>query len=338
MKNIEQGSKGIFMLTDEQFLERFSGIGGSDAAAVLGLSKWKTPLDVYLEKTGQDTDDTGMDNINIRVGNKVEPYLRELYAKETGFAVEDPEKTFRCDKNPFMIANIDGLIRSENLVLEIKTASHYMEKFWGDEGSDDIPDEYHIQGVHYSCVLKPKRVDVIVSFLDDTAKKVILNTKDDLLIDFLVRQNFKIFHYHPNERLEKAIISSESEFWHNNVKKMIPPSPLTIKEAATLYHAIDGRSEIASTEVIEAINTIKSIKAQLKELENNKSIHELTVCNSMKDASMLVDPSGNRLATWNSQTSKRLNTTAAKELIDCLSDNEREEYYVESNSRVLRIS
>ena len=41
------------MLTKQQRIDRHAGLGGSDAAAVLGLSPWTSPLDLYLDKRGE---------------------------------------------------------------------------------------------------------------------------------------------------------------------------------------------------------------------------------------------------------------------------------------------
>ena len=97
---------------------RQTGIGGSDVAAILGISKWTTPLDVYNEKVA-DTP-TEKDSDSMEWGRRLEPVIRQAYADKTGRVVAVPEKQFRSDAHPFMIANVDGVC--EDRLLEIKTA------------------------------------------------------------------------------------------------------------------------------------------------------------------------------------------------------------------------
>ena len=75
------------MKTREDWLkERMAGIGGSDAAAVMGLSKWKTPLDVFLEKRGEIATDF-VDSEPMKWGRLLEPVVRQEYAERSGEVV-----------------------------------------------------------------------------------------------------------------------------------------------------------------------------------------------------------------------------------------------------------
>ena len=72
---------------------RQTGIGGSDVAAILGLSKWKTPLDVYNDKIADTPSEES--NPSIEWGNRLEPVIRQKYSDVTGLSVKCPEETFR---------------------------------------------------------------------------------------------------------------------------------------------------------------------------------------------------------------------------------------------------
>lgn len=301
------------MLTEEQKRERLTGIGGSEASAVIGLSKWKTPLQVYLEKTGQTEIQEIEGNKNIDVGNKAEPYLRNIYAKRTGYNVDAPNKMFRCENNPFMVANIDGLVTSENTVLEIKTASEFMEKKWGEEGSDYIPEDYLFQIAHYSSVLKPKRVDVAVSFLDDTAKDVILTTEDGSLIEFLLSRKFRIFHYYTNVRLERSLADKEREFWTEHVEKLIPPIPCSYNEAKLRWSEFNDQAKVATLDVIDVVEELKKIQQQIDQLSKIEDEKKTFICNYLGDeAAILLDTDGTKLASWVNENRNRLDTERFK--------------------------
>ena len=126
------------MQTNEQreaFLaERMKGIGGSDVAAILGLSKWSTPYDVWQSKLGLA--DPTPDNDAMKWGRLLEPVVRQAYAERTGLAVAVPSDPLVMPGYDFARANLDG-IREDGRIVEIKTARY--ADGWGDEGSDEVP-------------------------------------------------------------------------------------------------------------------------------------------------------------------------------------------------------
>jgi putative phage-type endonuclease len=128
--------------------ERKKGIGGSDAPAVLGVSPWCTPYQVYLEKTGQ-IDRSLEDSESMFWGRTLEPVIRQRYADVTGRRVIIPDRILRHPGFGFMIGNLDG-IAQDNRVLEVKTAR--TPEGWGEPGSNEIPDPYMIQVQHYMAI------------------------------------------------------------------------------------------------------------------------------------------------------------------------------------------
>ncbi|MBQ1808705.1 MAG: YqaJ viral recombinase family protein, partial [Selenomonas sp.] len=149
-------------LSHAQWLKlRRRGIGGSDAAAVCGLNRWRGPLDVYLDKTNTDYDE--QDNESMYWGRVMEPVLRAEFAKRTGLKVDEVPIMFSCQEYPFMLANIDGIVHEADgstSLLEIKTANGFAAKDW-DNG---LPQEYYIQIQHYLfvCDLKKAYIAVLI--------------------------------------------------------------------------------------------------------------------------------------------------------------------------------
>lgn len=142
---------------EEAFREgRRVGLGGSDAGAVMGLSKYKSPFMVACEKLGRVRPFAG--NEATRRGQRREPWLRNIlsdwFQEETGkkLAVFKSPAMYRSKANPFMVANLDGFVEHPDLglgVLEIKTAVEFMMGQWAD---DSVPDSYYAQGQHYAEV------------------------------------------------------------------------------------------------------------------------------------------------------------------------------------------
>ena len=99
--------------------DRRSGLGGTDASAIMGVSKFKTPYQVYLDKLGELPEQP--DNDRMRYGRMQEPVIRQWYADTTGRSVTVPVGVVRHDKYSFILGSFDGLT-DDGRLLEIKTA------------------------------------------------------------------------------------------------------------------------------------------------------------------------------------------------------------------------
>jgi putative phage-type endonuclease len=128
---------------------RSKGIGGSDAAVILGLSKFKTPFELWLEKTGQ-VEPQEINNDFIHFGNVLEDVVAAEFTRRTEKKVKRQNKMFQHKEHDFMIGNIDRLVIGEKALLECKTTSAYNYKEWD---SEEIPEAYIIQCQHYMAVL-----------------------------------------------------------------------------------------------------------------------------------------------------------------------------------------
>lgn len=128
---------------------RRQGIGGSDVAAILGMSPWRSPYSVWAEKTGRlPINDTG--NEFTHWGTIMEPILAKEFEQVSGKKVYRQNKTFYRPDHEFLRANIDRDIAGEPGFLEIKTAMEYKSSEWVD---DNIPIAYQLQVQHYMYVL-----------------------------------------------------------------------------------------------------------------------------------------------------------------------------------------
>lgn len=135
----------------EDWLEaRKSGIGGSDAAAIAGLNPWKSPIAVYLEKTGEiESEGPGE---AAYWGTRLEDLVAREFTRRTGIRVQRCNAILQHPEYPFMLANIDRRIVGTDEgpgVLECKTTSEWMRDAWDD---DRAPDHYMIQMQHYLAV------------------------------------------------------------------------------------------------------------------------------------------------------------------------------------------
>lgn len=127
------------------------GIGASDAAALLGMSKWKTNQQLYEEKVGLREPEDISDKPFVQYGHDAEPHIRGLFAlnhPELEVTYESPFKIIRNDEHPFIFCTPDGELREIKTGrkggLEIKTTEIRNPRQW-DDWNDRIPDQYYCQ-------------------------------------------------------------------------------------------------------------------------------------------------------------------------------------------------
>ena len=210
-------------LTQEQVAARRNFIGGSDAAAVLGLSRWSTPLKVWASKTGQLPDEDISDRLAIEVGNELEAVVCRLFTKKTDKQLRRVNEAVFHPEYPFIGAHLDRRVVGEDAIFEAKTASGWKAKEW--EG-EDIPREYIIQVMHYLAVTGQKKA-YIACLIGGNQKFVWKTIERD-------------------EDMIKDMIKREVAFWHEFVEPKVMPMTVTARDGETLYNLfpLDDQTEI----------------------------------------------------------------------------------------------
>jgi putative phage-type endonuclease len=262
-----------FMGSPQWLEERRKGIGASDCAAVLGLSPWRSPYQVYLEKRGEVKDWNG--NAQAEWGLLMEPVLRQFYSDATGRAVRLPDKILYAKERPYMLASLDGFTDDERIV-EIKTARS--GKDWGEPGTNQIPDYYALQVQHYMIVTGFEVADVPVSIGGGSPE---------------------IYEVPADRELQEMIIEAEAAFWQRVVDGN-PPDPVTYADAIQRFGGIEAEGDVlASEEAILTIEALRSVRTEMKELEGveEELKGRLIIC--MGDSGdAIVTPNGKPLVTY----------------------------------------
>lgn len=197
-------------LSREQWLEyRRLGIGGSDVAAIFGISPFRTARDVYYDKLGIETVEGYEGNwVAMEMGNLLEGLVAEIFRRKTGFEVSPAKKMFQHPIHRFMLADVDRLITmpdSTRAILEIKTTNYNAKDLWWREGREIVPPYYETQGRHYMAVTDIDRVFFCCLYG---------NTEDEVIIREIRRDG----------AYEEEMIFLEQQFWENYVqKKVLPP-------------------------------------------------------------------------------------------------------------------
>lgn len=276
------------MLSQQQLQERKNYLGASEAAGVLGLSRWSshTPLAIWAAKTGEVTPADISDQMPVRCGNLFEDDMMQLFFEETGKTVHRVNETKYHNVHKFIAANIDCRVVGENVPVELKTASAYKAKEWS---SGDTPREYLIQCQHILAVTEKPYIylAVLVGNQDFQIRTI---KRDDAIID--------------------TIIAREVSFWKGFVEPRIMPRQVKANDDDTLEALWPGSNQKTIDLTDEAGQLIEMLDGYDQDLAYTEKLRDETK-NKLKlfiqNNECGVTPSG-AWAKWSDVESRRLDT------------------------------
>jgi putative phage-type endonuclease len=298
-------------ISGAQAKERIAYLGGSDIAAVLGLSRFKTPLQVWGEKTGNIVPDDISDKLQVKLGNKLEATVCELFTEQTGKKVARVNDTLTHPSYPFLCGNIDRRVVGERAILEAKTTSPWNAQRW--EG-DEVPQEYLIQTYYYMQLTGSER---------------------GYIACLIGNQDFVVKTLERDAQIQGDIIRKAAEFWTKYIEPKVMPSVITSRDADTLYDLFplaDGESVKLGDEANALVEAIKAMKQDAAALESSREKAENELRAMLKDSAEGV--TDRYRITWKNQTSHRLDLKRLREAEPAICAK----YAGKSDSRVLRIA
>lgn len=275
-------------------------IGGSDIGAILGVSKRKTRLQVYLEKIGEAPPHDHKLKELFKRGKRAEPYILQAVKEDWDVEIIAANKRYRDEEHPMLSAEIDFefIKRGQKSNGEIKSAFEYLqyarsgnEKMFGEPGTDQMPLDYIAQGM-WGLSFTPDReaCHFAVGFGWDVVPYVVM--RDDAMI---------------REMRSRAL-----EFWHKHVVPRVPPEPETSEDVALLWPHGNKDTIVEADEWIKAaLMTARHLRAEAKIYENGVEALDLTLRKFMRDATVLqID--GRSVATLNEQACTRVDVELLK--------------------------
>jgi putative phage-type endonuclease len=209
------------MSREEWLSVRGGGIGSSDAAVAVGISTYKSPLELWLEKTNRQPAPDLSDNDAVFWGTTLEHIIANVYAERTGAKVRKLNSVLQHPEYLFMLANLDRVVlhpTDGNGILEVKTAGVNSAKFW-EEG---VPDSYQCQVLHQLAVTGKEWCDVAV---------------------LIGGQDFRIYRVIRDDAKIADLILREEKFWQCVVQDIPPPvdgSESCGRALASMYPADKG--------------------------------------------------------------------------------------------------
>ena len=281
-------------ISKEQWLEmRKKGIGGSDVGSIFGLNKYKSPLQLWLEKTGQIESPDISDRLPVKLGNMLEDVVAQLFTEETGLDVKRNNFVLQHNEFPFMLANIDREGRDaegKRFILECKTAGSFATKDWQGE---DIPLTYELQVMHY----------------------LIVTGYDYGYIACLIgNHKFVVKKIELDDHNKEIIIAREKEFWQKVENKEMPPvdgSDACANILSELYpEAKPETSIILGDDIDSKLQNREELKRQAKELENKIDLIDNEIKAIIQDNESAQ--TSNFKILWKNVTSNRFDSTSFK--------------------------
>lgn len=268
--------------TDQWLEERRSSIGASEVAAVMRLSKWSTPLDVYKSKHGVDRD---FDPLLGWIGHQSEVIIANWVHAFSGLDVQlEPAFMARSVEFPFLHASFDRVSENPFTTWQFKTAHQYTGHHW-DEG---IPTDIRVQ-VQAEMVVAGTRKAAVVVWIGGREFRLFWEDRDDRFID-------------------EHMLPALSAFW-DDVQAGRAPAPSTLAENAELYPSEAAEVEASET-AMEAVERRAVLLSDIQSMQEEADALKLVIANYMGSADTLTFE-GRRVLTFKTQKGRESFDSAA---------------------------
>lgn len=276
----------------EWLQQRRTGIGGSDIAAILGLSPWRTSVDVYLDKVGETPLDTDLGE-PAYWGTVLEDVVAAEFTKRTGRRVQRVRSILRHPGRDWALASIDralvaegtraraddGVLKGATGLLECKTGgAHALQHWRGDDGSDSLPVHYAAQCMWYLAVTGLEVCEVAA---------------------LIGGQSYLIRRVERDEETIRAMFDQAEAFWRRHVLERRAPEPKTGADAAKLFQQDSGDLIDITTDpdTLALLNDLRSYRARIADIEAERDAIEDAIKARIGPASGLA-LDGKPVVTW----------------------------------------
>lgn len=266
--------------------ERQSGIGSSDMPAILGISPFRSAVDVYLDKIGERPATPVSDA--MRIGLKLEPVIASEYEELTDTILNDDETFFRHPDHDWFITHPDRFVLDSNFkfrrLLELKSIGPYMAHQWGEPGTDEVP-EYYIAELQHRLHIIYEKFGIeyadIAAFFRGPAETKIYTVKYDLELGQLM--------------LDRAM-----KFWFDHVLINQPPAMDGSPAATELLKRKFPRSEAIQ---ITATTQVMTFVEKLKEEYHDQAVLNKSVARLEQEIKFVLGKAdslsvGDEYITW----------------------------------------
>lgn len=299
-------------MTDNIAISHRDRLGCSELAAAIGVSPYKTPYQLWEEKTGRVEPEDLSNNLRVTLGTHLEDVVARLWAKQTGLKLRRRNTPFY--HQDWLVGHLDREIVGKREVWEGKTAlGMFRSAEWGAEGTDQVPLPYIVQSLGYLHVTGADRCHLAALLAGPELRHYVIERDEDAITD---------------------VLDSGREFWYHHVKTDTPPPITTLGDATRRWPLSSENTVTAYADALGDITEWRKLTQQIKDAEERLDQIKLNMAKRLQDADTLIAPSGDKLLTWKTQTTTRLDSKRLKtEMPDLW-----ESYATQSTSRVFRLA
>jgi putative phage-type endonuclease len=234
---------------------RYSGLGGTDISAIIGVNPWKTSIDVLQDKKSRINN--FQETIPVFLGKRLESAVLELYNRETNQNYEKNDNLFCHDSFKIAIGTPDALKKNCKKGLEIKTSWRPNFDEWGESGTDQIPEHYKVQCQWYMAIMDYDEWD---------------------LAALLAGTDFRIYNIKRDKSFENVLLNTGNDWWNQYIiegkEPPIDGSNNYLKYLNFKFKENVEPLKIATPEIEDKIIKLLQIKEETDVLEDNKSLIE----------------------------------------------------------------
>jgi len=323
-------------VNDQFTADRLTGLGGSDLGAIFGLSPYRTPHDVWLEKTRRTT--PVVDGIHLRHGQWNEQFIADEYTRATGQRTQRYNALLRHPEAP-LIGHVDRLVIPEgaktasykteirtDMGLECKTASAFAagrDSEWGPAGTDQVPQGYLLQVAGYQALTGCARWD---------------------LAALIGNADLRIYHFTRDLELEGYLLEEASRWWRDYVIADTPPPPSSELEARQRWPGHSpGRAIEADEGLYTDLTLLARLKAKIRDYEKQEQALKDRILPALEDAE-IITWAGKEITSYraNKASNKTDWRALAERLLPTVSEALRAQFLAEFTTtvpgpRVLRL-
>lgn len=283
--NLQEDLEFLRYDNDEEWHKlRQKGIGGSDIGAIMRLNEYTSPLMIYKQKIGEDTQNN--ENIFTKKGKDLEGFIRENYVKPVmnslGYSVEHPEETIINSKYYWLRANIDGIavpfdLSKKSMIIEIKFVSQFARKYWDKKEYSGIPASYYAQVQEYLLITGLDEAYVCALFDDQWEFKTYCIVRDEIFINNLIEKSKEFFFNNMQMGIPpKPDITLDKEDIANELDKEIQfEEDSSLNELVTKYREVSEKCNELDKEKTELSNKLKEAYLNGKKPSNSKNVYKV---------------------------------------------------------------
>lgn len=246
------------MLTEQNKINRQNGIGATDCAAILNLSPYLTPYQLWLDKTGRQKIDTIMDENKLRLRHAHEQTIADEYSIQKGVKLRRVNITTYHKKYPYLLCHLDRVVQGQHKIVECKSSSGYMRQHWGQTNTDEIPPHYILQVQH----------QLACSGYDEADLAALIDIDD-----------YRIYPIPRNQNIINKIESECERFWNEHVLADVAPEPSNRDDIKLMYPLNNGDFIECTDEILNYLNELNFTKNEMKLLDQKKNEIETEILN-----------------------------------------------------------